>query len=106
MYTIVLHNPPNWQDLTNKWQSATIVAYKERDYMDIRVRAAVKTLGILGYMAIMVVAIQVVLKYASVELLQYSVATLAIGGLVYLMYTIVLGRLRNQEILDKMNSKG
>ena len=74
--------------------------------MDIRVRAAVKTLGILGYMAIMVVAIQVVLKYASVELLQYSVATLAIGGLVYWMYTIVLGRLRSQEILDKMNSKG
>ena len=74
--------------------------------MDIRVRAAVKTLGILGYMAIMVVAIQVVLKYASVELLQYSVAILAIGGLVYLMYTIVLGRLQSQEILDKMNSKG
>ena len=74
--------------------------------MDNRVRAAVKTLGILGYMAIMVVAIQVVLKYASVELLQYSVAILAIGGLVYLMYTIVLGRLQSQEILDKMNSKG
>jgi len=47
--------------------------------MNIRVRAAVKTLGILG---------------------------LAIGGLVYLMYTIVLGRLQSQEILDKMNSKG
>jgi hypothetical protein len=74
--------------------------------MDIRVRAAVKTLGILGYMAIMVVAIQVVLKYASVELLQYSVATLAIGGLVYWMYTIVLDRLRSQEILDNLNSKG
>jgi hypothetical protein len=54
----------------------------------------------------MVVAIQVVLKYAPVELLQYTVATLAIGGLVYLMYTIVLGRLQSQEILDKMNSKG
>ena len=74
--------------------------------MNIRVRAAVKTLGILGYMAIMVVAIQVVLKYAPVELLQYTVATTAIGGLVYLMYTIVLGRLQSQEILDKMNSKG
>jgi hypothetical protein len=74
--------------------------------MDIRVRAAVKTLGILGYLAIMVVAIQIVLKYAPVVLLQYTVATLAIGGLVYLMYTIVLGRLQSQEILDKMNSKG
>ena len=74
--------------------------------MDIRVRAAVKTLGILGYMAIMVVAIQVVLKYASVELLQYSVATLVVGGFVYWMYTIVLDRLRSQEILDKLNSKG
>jgi hypothetical protein len=74
--------------------------------MDIRVRAAVKTLGILGYLAIMVVAIQVMIKYAPVELLQYSVATLVVGGLVYLMYTIVLGRLQSQEILDKMNSKG
>jgi hypothetical protein len=48
--------------------------------MDIRVRAAVKTLGILGYLAIMVVAIQVMIKYAPVELLQYSVATLVVGG--------------------------
>jgi hypothetical protein len=74
--------------------------------MDIRVRAAVKTLGILGYLAIMVVAIQVMIKYAPVELLQYSVATLVVGGFVYWMYTIVLDRLRSQEILDKMNSKG
>ena len=74
--------------------------------MDIRVRAAVKTLGSLGYMAIMVVAIQVMIKYAPVELLQYSVATLVVGGFVYWMYTIVLDRLRSQEILDKMNSKG
>ena len=74
--------------------------------MDIRVRAAVKTLGILGYLAIMVVAIQVMIKYAPVELLQYSVATLVVGGFVYWMYTIVLDRLRSQEILDKLNSKG
>jgi len=74
--------------------------------MDIRVRAAVKTLGILGYLAIMVVAIQVMIKYAPVELLQYSVATLVVVGFVYWMYTIVLDRLRSQEILDKLNSKG
>jgi hypothetical protein len=54
----------------------------------------------------MVVAIQVMIKYAPVELLQYSVATLVVGGFVYWMYTIVLDRLRSQEILDKMNSKG
>jgi len=74
--------------------------------MNIRVKAAVKTLEILGYMALFSVAVQVILKYAHVELLQYTVATAAIGGLVYLMYTIVLGRLQSQEILDKMNSKG
>jgi len=74
--------------------------------MDIRVRAAVKTLGILGYLAIIVVAIQVMIKYAPVELLQYSIATLVVGGFVYWMYTIVLDRLRSQEILDKLNSKG
>ena len=74
--------------------------------MDIRVRAAVKTVVILGYVALIAVAVQLILKYASVELLQYSVATLAIGGLVYWMYTIVLDRLRSQEILDNLNSKG
>lgn len=74
--------------------------------MDIRVRAAVKTLGILGYLAIMIVAIQVVIKYAPVELLQYSVATLVVGGFVYWMYTIVLDRLRSQELLEKINAKG
>ena len=74
--------------------------------MNIRVKAAVKTLEILGYMALFSVAVQVILKYAPVELLQYSVATLVVGGFVYWMYTIVLDRLRSQEILDKMNSKG
>ena len=74
--------------------------------MNIRVRAAVKTLGILGYMALFLVAVQVILKYAPVELLQYTLATLVVGGFVYWMYTIVLDRLQSQEILDKMNSKG
>ena len=74
--------------------------------MNIRVRAALHTAGILGAWAAISVGIQLILKYASVELLQYSVATAVIGGLVYLMYTIVLGRLQSQEILDKMNSKG
>ena len=74
--------------------------------MDIRVKAAVKTLEILGYMALFSVAVQVILKYAPVVLLQYTVATLLIVGFVYWMYTIVLDRLRSQEILDKLNSKG
>jgi hypothetical protein len=74
--------------------------------MDIRVRAAVKTVVILGYVALIAVAVQLILKYTPLELLQYSVTTLVGGGLVYWMYTIVLDRLRSQEILDKLNSKG
>jgi len=52
------------------------------------------------------VAVQLILKYTPPEMIAPALATIAIGGLVYLMYTIVLGRLRSQEILDKMNSKG
>ena len=74
--------------------------------MDIRVRAAVKTVVILGYVALIAVAVQLILKYTPIELLQSAIATAAIGGLVYWMYTIVLDRLRSQEILDKLNSKG
>ena len=74
--------------------------------MDIRVRAAVKTVVILGYVALIAVAVQLILKYTPPEMIAPALATIAIGGLVYLMYTIVLGRLRSQEILDKMNSKG
>ena len=74
--------------------------------MNIRVRAAVQTAGIIGAGVAMAVAVQLILKYTPIELLQSAIATAAIGGLVYWMYTIVLDRLRSQEILDKLNSKG
>ena len=74
--------------------------------MDIRVRAAVQTAGIIGAGVAIAVAVQLILKYTPIELLQSAIATAAIGGLVYWMYTIVLDRLRSQEILDKLNSKG
>jgi len=82
------------------------VAYKERDYMNIRVRAAVKTLGILGYMAIFAIAVQVVLKYTPPEMIAPALAAIAIGAMVYLLYTIVLGQIRSEEILKSINSKG
>lgn len=74
--------------------------------MNIRVKAAVKTVVILGYMALISVAVQLILKYTPPEMIAPALATIAIGGLVYWMYTIVLDRLRSQEILDKLNSKG
>ena len=74
--------------------------------MNIRVRAAVQTAGIIGAGVAVAVAVQLILKYTPIELLQSAIATAAIGGLVYWMYTIVLDRLRSQEILDKLNSKG
>ena len=74
--------------------------------MNIRVRAAVQTAGIIGAGVAIAVAVQLILKYTPIELLQSAIATAAIGGLVYWMYTIVLDRLRSQEILDKLNSKG
>ena len=74
--------------------------------MNIRVRAAVQTAGIIGAGVAIAIAVQLILKYTPIELLQSAIATAAIGGLVYWMYTIVLDRLRSQEILDKLNSKG
>ena len=74
--------------------------------MNIRVRAALHTAGILGAWAAISVGIQLILKYTPVELLQPIVATVAVGGLVYLMYTLVLGQLQSQKLMDEMNSKG
>jgi len=74
--------------------------------MNIRVRAAVKTLGILGYMAIFAIAVQVVLKYTPPEMIAPALAAIAIGGMVYLLYTIVLGQIRSEEILKSINNKG
>ena len=73
--------------------------------MDIRVKAAVKTLGILGYLAIIVVAVQLILKYTPPEMIAPALATIAIGAMVYLLYTIVLGQIRAEEILKSINSK-
>jgi hypothetical protein len=35
-----------------------------------------------------------------------ALATIAIGAMVYLLYTIVLGQVRFEEILKSINSKG
>ncbi len=74
--------------------------------MDIRVRAAVKTVVILGYVALIAVAVQLILKYTPPEMIAPALATIAIGAMVYLLYTIVLGQVRFEEILKSINSKG
>ena len=74
--------------------------------MNIRVRAAVKTVVILGYMALISMVVQLVLKYTPPEMIAPGLATIAIGGMVYLLYTIVLGQIRSEEILKSINSKG
>jgi membrane protein YdbS with pleckstrin-like domain len=74
--------------------------------MNIRVRAAVKTVVILGYVALIAVAVQLILKYTPPEMIAPALATIAIGAMVYLLYTIVLGQVRFEEILKSINSKG
>ena len=74
--------------------------------MDIRVRAAVKTVVILGYVALIAVAVQLILKYTPPEMIAPALAAIAIGAMVYLLYTIVLGQVRFEEILKSINSKG
>ena len=74
--------------------------------MNIRVRAAVKTVVILGYIALISVAVQLVLKYTPPEMIAPALAAIAIGAMVYLLYTIVLGQIRSEEILKSINSKG
>ena len=74
--------------------------------MNIRVRAAVKTVVILGYMALISMVVQLVLKYTPPEMIAPALASIAIGAMVYLLYTIVLGQIRSEEILKSINSKG
>ena len=74
--------------------------------MNIRVRAALHTAGILGAWAAISVGIQLILKYTPPEMIAPALATIAIGAMVYLLYTIVLGQVRFEEILKSINSKG
>ena len=74
--------------------------------MDIRVRAAGKTVAILGYIALISLSVQLILQYTPPEMIAPALATLAIVGMVYLMYTIVLGQMRSKELLDKINARG
>ena len=74
--------------------------------MNIRVKAAVKTVVILGYMALISMVVQLVLKYTPPEMIAPALAAIAIGAMVYLLYTIVLGQVRSEEILKSINSKG
>jgi len=74
--------------------------------MNIRVKAALRTVGILGVVALLSMTIQLVLKYTPPEMVAPALAAIAIGAMVYLLYTIVLGQIRSEEILKSINSKG
>lgn len=74
--------------------------------MDIRVRAAGKTVAIFGYIALITLAVRLILQYTPPEMIAPALATLAIVGMVYLMYTIVLGQMRSKELLEKINARG
>jgi hypothetical protein len=52
------------------------------------------------------VAVQLILKYTPPEMIAPALAIIAIGAMVYLLYTIVLGQVRFEEILKSINSKG
>ena len=74
--------------------------------MNIRVKAAVRTVLILSGFALVSVAVQCILKYTPPEMIAPALATVAIGAMVYLLYTIVLGQIRSEEILKALNTKG
>ena len=74
--------------------------------MNIRVKAAVRTVLILSGFALISGAVQLILKYTPPEMIAPALATIAIGAMVYLLYTIVLGQVRFEEILKSINSKG
>ena len=74
--------------------------------MNIRVKAAVRTVLILSGFALVSVAVQLILKYTPPEMIAPALATVAIGAMVYLLYTIVLGQIRSEEILKALNTKG
>ena len=74
--------------------------------MNIRVKAAVRTVLILSGFALVSIAVQLILKYTPPEMIAPALATVAIGAMVYLLYTIVLGQVRFEEILKSINSKG
>jgi hypothetical protein len=74
--------------------------------MNIRVKAAVRTVLILSGFALVSIAVQLILKYTPPEMIAPALATVAIGVMVYFLYTIVLGQIRSEEILKALNTKG
>lgn len=74
--------------------------------MDIRVRAAGKTVVVFGYIALITLVVRLILQYTPPEMIAPGLAILAIVGMVYLMYTIVLGQMRSKELLEKINARG
>ena len=74
--------------------------------MNIRVKAAGRTVLILSGFALISGAVQLILKYTPPEMIAPALATVAIGAMVYLLYTIVLGQIRSEEILKALNTKG
>jgi hypothetical protein len=73
--------------------------------MNIRVKAAVKTVVILGYIALVSMTVQWIGKYMPPEMIAPALAAIIIGAMVYLLYTIVLGQLRSDEMLKSINQK-
>lgn len=73
--------------------------------MDIRIRAAVETVKILGTCTLIALGVGLALEYMTFEIFVWMLIAGMSVGAVYLCYTNCLRQLRDQEILEKMVDK-
>lgn len=73
--------------------------------MDIRIRAAIETVKILGTCAVIGAVLSWAFHFMTPEIFVWLLIAGMCGGAVYLCYTNCLSQLRNREILERMVDK-
>lgn len=73
--------------------------------MTLKQKALLQTLSIFVGIVVGSLLLNVILQYASTQLIQYVFGAMLIGFLVYGVYGVVLSRLEHDQKLDEIKSK-
>lgn len=73
--------------------------------MTVKQKAMIQTFALIVGMLAGSILLNVILMYASVEMVKYTLGAMLAGFLVYGIYGVVLSRLEYDEKLEQINSK-
>jgi formate hydrogenlyase subunit 4 len=73
--------------------------------MTLKQKAILQTVAIIAGIILGSLLVNVILIYASTQIIQYACGAILVGFLVYSIYGIVLARLESNERLDQISSR-